>query len=218
MIVERARCPPPAAARGRAVDEGRARRLRRARACRSSIRRSSSRSTSCSTPAAAWPAWSRRSCSSGCPAGRRGCASRSTARFPNHEANPLIEENRRDIVERVIAREGRHRHRLGRRRRPLLLHRRHRRVHRRRLRHGAARRGVPAEASGRDDRLRRARQLRGQGHRREVRRHGADEPRRPRVLQAADARGRTRSSAARSPATTTSATTSTPTTASSRRC
>ena len=24
-------------------------------------------------------------------------------RFPNHEANPLIEENRRDIVERVIA-------------------------------------------------------------------------------------------------------------------
>ena len=28
---------------------------------------------------------------------------RSTARFPNHEANPLIEENRRDIVERVIA-------------------------------------------------------------------------------------------------------------------
>ena len=23
--------------------------------------------------------------------------------FPNHEANPLIEENRRDIVERVIA-------------------------------------------------------------------------------------------------------------------
>ena len=24
-------------------------------------------------------------------------------RFPNHEANPLIEENRRDIVERVVA-------------------------------------------------------------------------------------------------------------------
>ena len=51
--------------------------------------------------------------------------------FPNHEANPLIEENRRDIVEEVIAAEGRHRHRLGRRRRPLLLHRRQRRVHRR---------------------------------------------------------------------------------------
>ena len=52
----------------------------------------------------------------------------------------------------------------------------------------------------------------------EVRRQGADEPRRPRVLQAPDARGRTPSSAARSPGTTTSATTSTPTTASSRRC
>ena len=52
----------------------------------------------------------------------------------------------------------------------------------------------------------------------QLRRHGADEPRRPRVLQAADARDQRRSSAARSPATTTSATTSTPTTASSRRC
>ncbi len=50
--------------------------------------------------------------------------------FPNHEANPLIEENRRDIVERVKADEGGHRHRVGRRRRPVLLHRRHRRVHR----------------------------------------------------------------------------------------
>ena len=67
--------------------------------------------------------------------------------FPNHEANPLIEENRRDIIERVDRREGRHRHRLGRRRRSLLLHRRQRRVHRRRLRHGAARRGVPAQVT-----------------------------------------------------------------------
>jgi phosphomannomutase len=46
--------------------------------------------------------------------------------FPNHEANPLIEENRRDIVERGRRRQkARHRHRVGRRRRPLLLHRRH---------------------------------------------------------------------------------------------
>ena len=66
--------------------------------------------------------------------------------FPNHEANPLIEENRRDIVERVIAETRRHRHRLGRRRRPLLLHRRQRRVHRRRLRHGAAGRGGAASS------------------------------------------------------------------------
>ena len=70
--------------------------------CRSSIRRSSSHSTSCSTPAAGWRGSSRRSSSRGCRAGRRACASRSTARFPNHEANPLIEENRRDIIERVI--------------------------------------------------------------------------------------------------------------------
>ena len=38
-----------------------------------------------------------------CPAGRRGCASRSTARSRITKPNPLIEENRRDIVERVIA-------------------------------------------------------------------------------------------------------------------
>ena len=62
----------------------------------------------------------------------------------------------------------RRRHRLGRRRRSLLLPRRHRRVHRRRLRHGAAGRGVPDEKPGLDDHLRRARQLRGQGHRRAV--------------------------------------------------
>ena len=59
--------------------------------------------------------------------------------------------------------EGRHRHRLGRRRRPLLLHRRLRRVHRRRLHHGAARRGVPDAPARRDDHLRRAGQLRGEG-------------------------------------------------------
>ena len=71
-------------------------------------------------------------------------------RFPNHEANPLIEENRRDIVERVIAEkadigiawdgdadrcffiDGTGRVRL------------------RRLRHGAAGRGVSPEASRRE--------------------------------------------------------------------
>ena len=44
------------------------------------------------------------------------------------------------------------------------------------------------QVAGREDRLRRARQLRRQGHRGALRRHGADEPRRPRVHQAADAR------------------------------
>ena len=33
--------------------------------------------------------------------------------FPNHEANPLIEENRRDIVARVEGGQGRYRHRDG---------------------------------------------------------------------------------------------------------
>ena len=49
--------------------------------------------------------------------------------FPTHEANPLIEENRRDIVARVKATRRGDRHRLGRRRRPLFLHRRRWRVH-----------------------------------------------------------------------------------------
>ena len=114
--------------------------------------------------------------------------------------------------------KGGHRHRLGRRRRPRLLHRRHRRVRRRRLRDGAARRSVPDQASRREGRLRRPRQLRGQGHRRQVRRHGADEPRRPRVLQAAHARGERDLRRRSHRATTTSAISTTPTTASSRRC
>ncbi len=84
----------------------------------------------------------------------------------------------------------RRRHRLGRRCRPLLLPRRHRRVHRRRLHHRAARRVVPDEAPRLDHHLRRPRQLRGQGYRRAVRRQGADEPGRPRLHQAPDARGR----------------------------
>ena len=86
--------------------------------------------------------------------------------FPNHEANPLIEENRRDIVERVIAEKADIGIAWDGDADRVLLHRRHRRVHRRRLRHGAAGRGVPDQAPGREDRLRRPRQLRGQGHRR----------------------------------------------------
>ena len=35
--------------------------------------------------------------------GRSRCAWRWTGRFPNHESNPLIEENRAHIVERVVA-------------------------------------------------------------------------------------------------------------------
>ena len=47
--------------------------------------------------------------------------------FPNHPADPLEEANRREIMARVTAEKARPGHRLGRRRRPLLLHRRHRR-------------------------------------------------------------------------------------------
>ncbi len=62
-------------------------------------------------------------------------------------------------------RRRRHRHRLGRRRRPVFLHRRRRRVHRRRLHHGAPGRSGPPQAAGGEGHLRRAGQLRGQGHR-----------------------------------------------------
>ena len=108
--------------------------------------------------------------------------------FPNHEANPLIEENRRDITERVIAEKADIGIAWDGDADRVLLPRRRRRVRRRRLHHGAARRGVPDQEPRPEDRLRRPRQLRGEGHGREVRQRGADEPRRPRVLQEADAR------------------------------
>ena len=85
--------------------------------------------------------------------------------FPNHEANPLIEENRRDITEKVIAEKADAGIAWDGDADRVLLPRRQRRVHRRRLHHGAAGRGVPDEAAGRDHHLRRARQLRGEGHR-----------------------------------------------------
>ena len=139
-------------------------------------------------------------------------------RFPNHEANPLIEENRRDIVERVVAEKAD----IGI------------------AWDGDADRCFFIDGTGEfisgdfvTALLAEAFLLKHPGATiiydlrashavkdivAQLRRHGADEPRRPRVLQAADARDQRASSAARSPATTTSATTSTPTTASSRRC
>ena len=137
-------------AAARVTHEERRRRLRQARDVVHRPRPSSSRSTSCSTPAAAWPAWWRRCSSTHCPTqdaddavlrgGRHVPEPRSQ---PAHRGEPPRHHRAGD------RREGRHRHRLGRRRRSLLLHRRHRRVHRRRLRHGAARRGVPAQAARR---------------------------------------------------------------------
>ena len=69
--------------------------------------------------------------------------------FPDHEPNPLLEENRRFIVDKVLRRGRRPRDRLGRRRRPLLLHRRHRPLRRRRLHDRAARRVGHLQAPGR---------------------------------------------------------------------
>ncbi len=78
--------------------------------------------------------------------------------------------------------------RLGRRRRPLLLHRRRRQIRARRLCHRAARRLHPAQAAGRDDPLRRAGVARRGRHRGGPRRHRADQSRRPCLLQDPDAR------------------------------
>ena len=85
--------------------------------------------------------------------------------FPDHEPNPLLPENRAFIMRQGRRRGRRPRDRVGRRRRPLLLHRRHRRVRRRRLPHRAARRGAAGEAARRDGPLRRARQPRGRATR-----------------------------------------------------
>ena len=139
-------------------------------------------------------------------------------RFPNHEANPLIEENRAHIVERVVAEKAD----IGI------------------AWDGDADRCFFIDGTGEfisgdfiTALLAEAFLMKYPGATivydlrasyavkdtvRAARRHGAHEPRRPRVHQADDARAGRRSSAAKSPATTTSATTSTPTTASFRRC
>ncbi len=113
---------------------------------------------------------------------------RPDGNFPDHEPNPLLPENREFIIRRVIDEESRRRHRLGRRRGPLLLHRRHRPLRRRRLPDRAAGRVAAEEGAGRDRPLRRARQPRRPRRRAREPRHRADEPRRPRLLQDAHAR------------------------------
>jgi phosphomannomutase len=104
-------------------------------------------------------------------------------RFPNHEANPLIEANRKDIVDRVVAEhadigiawdgdadrcffiDGAGEFVSGDFITALLAE-------------AFLLKGAPG-----DGHLRPARELRGQGCRRALRRHGADEPRRPCVFK-----------------------------------
>ena len=131
--------------------------------------------------------------------------------FPNHEPNPLLEENRAFIVGRRCAARRRPRDRLGRRCRSLLLHRRHGRVRARRPHHRAHR---PVDA-------REAPRRRGSSTTCERRGRCATPSPRPearrsrtgsatRSSRPASAR-RMPSSPARCPATTTSATSTTPT-------
>ncbi len=84
--------------------------------CRSSTSSRSSRSTSCSTPAAASAGIVAPRLFDRLPCKTTRLCFEVDGTFPNHEANPLIEENRRDITAEVDQAEGRHRHRLGRRR------------------------------------------------------------------------------------------------------
>ena len=184
---------------------------------RSSTSTPSAPSTWCSMPAAASPGSWRPTCSIRLPCR----TTRPVLRGGRHVSAPRGEpadrgEPARPDRARQVRRRGR-RHRLGRRRGPLLLHRRRRRVRGGRLHHRSARRGVSPQAAGREDHLRRARQPRGQGHRGDLRGHRADEPRRPRVLQ-----GRMRKEDAlfggEVTGTTTSATISSPTSALFRRC
>ena len=150
-------------------------------------------------------------------ADRRPTGSR-TASSPTTSPTRCCEENRRFIIDKVARRGRRPRHRLGRRRRPLLLHRRHRRVRGRRLPHRAARRGAPAQGARRHDPLRRARLARRARRGRARRRHGRWSTASATPSSRRACARRAPRSAARSPATTTSATSTAPTRARSRRC
>ncbi len=138
--------------------------------------------------------------------------------FPDHEPNPLLEENRR-FIDREGARErSRPRHRLGRGRRPLLLHRRNRRVRGRRLPHRAAR-GLAAAQRTRARRSCTTCAPRGRSRTPCARAGGTRTSTASATRSSSRAcAGRARCSAARSRATTTSATSTARTRARSPRC
>ena len=141
------RLPPPAARRGAVTTTRRARRLRRARDV---VHRPGDH------PAVQRRARRRqRHGRTGRPAAVRSPALPDDAallrdRRPVSESRSQPADRGKPPRHRRARRrrEGGYRHRLGRRRRPLLLHRRHGRVHHRRFHHRAARRSVSAEASG----------------------------------------------------------------------
>ena len=125
----------------------------------------SGRSRSCSTAATGWPGrWSARS-SSGCRPRARPDLLDARRLVPRPRAEPAAAREP-ELRHRQGPQRGRRpRHRLGRRRRPLLLHRRRRRLRRRRLPHRAARAVRARDAPGRGDPLRRPRVARGRRHR-----------------------------------------------------
>ena len=159
-------------------------------ASRSSTSPRSRRCRSCSTAPTAWPGrCSSRSCAR-LPLAGRALPLRSGRHVPALPAEPAARGEPPVHHRRGQAHGRRPRHRLGRRRRPLLLHRRHGRVRARRLHHRAASpsrcsRKHPGETILYD--LRASRAVPDIGRAR--RRHGDREPRRPRLHQAPHAQG-----------------------------
>ena len=130
------------------------------------------------------------------PAGARAAADRDRSlllragrNVPEPRAEPPLAREPGIRDDEDTGRAGRPRCRLRRRRRSLLLRRRHGRVRSRRLRHRAPRRVDPREGGRRQRDLRRARELGRAGDDRARRRHAAREPRRPRLHQAPHAQG-----------------------------
>ena len=116
---------------GGSSSRSRSRTSSRRRCCGSSTAPRSSRSASWSTAATGWPArwWGR--CSSAWASTWSRPTGSPTATSPTTSPIPLLPENREFIMREVVRPGRRPRDRVGRRRRPLLLHRRARRVRRR---------------------------------------------------------------------------------------
>ena len=184
------------ARRRRAASVETGRRLGRVRRPGARVRRPGrdrARCGSSSTRRTGWPARCCRACSTGCPRSRSCAATSSpTARSPTTSPTRSCPRTASSSSGETLEEERRLRGRLRRRRRPLLLRRRPRRVRPRRL-HDRALCRVDARArAGRQGDLRRPRLVGGARGDRARRRRAADQPRRPLVHQAADARGRRR--------------------------